>query len=248
MIGVWRTGFCHRQQIIAYPRAHASNLYDAVRTPKRPRACCRIPAAVTDSRNSSTSRTGSKILVVTTYTSADRPDLHPLRDLKPLRPAVQIGGSRSFRRPRPVVIWAEFLAGRQLSRCPGYVGGDDVSGVPVQAGPRPVVAHRGAPLGCSDERMPQRVGADVLAIPARRVTRRTTRAGAVRVQPRPSPARKSGPSVRSPIARSIARAVRGASGIVTTLPPLRVMTRSGGRAPVRGARYPRRSPRTRAGR
>jgi hypothetical protein len=30
---------------------------------------------------------GSKILVVTTHTSADRPDLHPLRDLEPLRPS-----------------------------------------------------------------------------------------------------------------------------------------------------------------
>jgi hypothetical protein len=33
------------------------------------------------------------------------------------------------------------------------------------------------------------------------------------------------PSVRSPMATSIARAVRGASGMVTTLPPLRVMVR-----------------------
>jgi hypothetical protein len=34
-----------------------------------------------------------------------------------------------------------------------------------------------------------------------------------------------GPSLRSLMARSIARAVRGASGIVTTLPPLRVITK-----------------------
>ena len=42
---------------------------------------------------------------------------------------------------------------------------------------------------------------------------------------RPSAARNTGPSARSAIARSIARAVRGASGMVTTLPPLRVMVR-----------------------
>ena len=47
--------------------------------------------------------------------------------------------------------------------------------------------------------------------------------GAVPVQRRPSAARNIGPSVRSAMARSIARAVRGASGIVTTLPPLRVI-------------------------
>jgi hypothetical protein len=38
----------------------------------------------------------------------------------------------------------------------------------------------------------------------------------------PSEARKSGPPVRPPMARSMARAVRGASGTVTTLPPFRV--------------------------
>jgi hypothetical protein len=46
--------------------------------------------------------------------------------------------------------------------------------------------------------------------------------GTVAVQPA---VRKIGPSLRSPIARSIARAVRGASGMVTTLPPLRVTTK-----------------------
>ena len=38
---------------------------------------------------------------------------------------------------------------------------------------------------------------------------------------RPSAARKTGPPVRSPTARSIARAVRGASGTVITFPPFR---------------------------
>ena len=47
--------------------------------------------------------------------------------------------------------------------------------------------------------------------------------GAVPSSRRPSPVRKTGPSQRSSAARSIARAVRGASGMVTTLPLLRVM-------------------------
>jgi hypothetical protein len=60
-----------------------------------------------------------------------------------------------------------------------------------------------------------------LVIPARRATPRTIRAAPCRSTRRRSGARNSGPSHRSPMARSIARAVRGASGIVTTLPPLR---------------------------
>ena len=54
-------------------------------------------------------------------------------------------------------------------------------------------------------------------------TRRTIRAAPCRSRRRPSLPRKTGPSLRSPTARSIARAVRGASGMVATLPPLRVM-------------------------
>ena len=69
-----------------------------------------------------------------------------------------------------------------LPRCSGDVGGDDVSRVPVQAGPGPVVAHRGARVGVrggllhipqrdsrveggGDERVAKRVRADVLADP-----------------------------------------------------------------------------------
>ena len=37
-----------------------------------------------------------------------------------------------------------------------------------------------------------------------------------------------GPSQRSPVASSIARAVPGASGMATTLPPLRVMVSGSG--------------------
>jgi hypothetical protein len=62
-------------------------------------------------------------------------------------------------------------------------------------------------------------GLTYLLIPARRVTRRTILAAPCRSNHFPSAARNSGPLVRSPMARSMARAVRGASGIVTTLPP-----------------------------
>jgi hypothetical protein len=68
-------------------------------------------------------------------------------------------------------------------------------------------------------------GPTCLVIPTRRVTLRTIRAAPWLSSRLPSPARKSGPSVRSPMARSTALAVRRASGIVTTLPPSRVMTR-----------------------
>ena len=72
-----------------------------------------------------------------------------------------------------------------------------------------------------------------LVIPARRAARRTIRAAPCRSSRRPSAVRKTGPSLRSPTARSIARAVRRASGMVTTLPPLRVMT---------SVRWPRSTP------
>ena len=91
-----------------------------------------------------------------------------------------------------------------LPRRSGDEGGDDVGGMPVQAGPCPVVAHGGERVG---------VGRGFS-----------------------SAARNIGPSVRSPVARSIAPAVRGASGMVTTLPPLRVMTR--GAVAARGYRRP----------
>ena len=68
-------------------------------------------------------------------------------------------------------------------------------------------------------------GVTALPIPARRAILRTIRPAPCLSSRRPSPARKTGPPVRSPMARSIARAVRGASGMVTTLPPLRVIVR-----------------------
>src|SRR5262249_58633227 len=60
-----------------------------------------------------------------------------------------------------------------------------------------------------------------LSRPARRATRRTIRLAQWRSMRWPSGRRKIGPSTRSPIARSRLRAVRGASGMVTILPPLR---------------------------
>jgi hypothetical protein len=77
----------------------------------------------------------------------------------------------------------------------------------------------------SDEAWRSVCGPTVLVIPARRAIRRTIHPAPCRSSRRPSAARKMGPSLRSPMARSIARAVRGASGPVTTLPPLRVITR-----------------------
>gem|GEM_PF-5044174 len=62
-------------------------------------------------------------------------------------------------------------------------------------------------------------GPTFLLIPARRATLRTIRPAPCRSSRRPSWVTKMGPSQRSPVARSIARAVRGASGMVTTLPP-----------------------------
>ena len=60
-------------------------------------------------------------------------------------------------------------------------------------------------------------------MPARRATRRTMRAAPWRSRRWPASAVKIGPADRSPMARSTARAVRGASGIVTVFPPLRTM-------------------------
>ena len=85
-----------------------------------------------------------------------------------------------------------------------------------------------------DERMPQRVRPDGLGDPGAAGDPADDPPGAVPIQPPPVRARNTGPSVRSPIARSIARAVRGASGMVTTLPPLRVMV---------SVRWPRSTPR-----
>jgi len=66
-------------------------------------------------------------------------------------------------------------------------------------------------------------GGTALAIPAPRAALWTIRPAQCRSSRRPSAARNTGPQVRSPMGRPIARAGRGASGTVTTLPPLRMM-------------------------
>jgi hypothetical protein len=85
-------------------------------------------------------------------------------------------------------------------------------------------------------------GPAFLLIPARRVPRRTMRAAPCRSSRPPSAVTKSGPPARSPMARSIARAVRGASGMITTLAPLRATVKR----PV--AAFEARVPDVRAGR
>jgi hypothetical protein len=162
---------------------------------------------------------------------------------------LQNGGSRVF--PQLTLRDLGFrLAGTQAARRKACtclaggsrdVGGDDVGGVPVQGCPGPVVSHgvrgsaweaasctslRGTPASRAAVNACRSVcGPTFLAIWARRATQRTIRPAPCRSSRRPSGARKTGPWHRSPMARSIARAVRGASGIVTTLPPLRVMIR-----------------------
>ena len=119
-----------------------------------------------------------------------------------------------FQGPRSVVLWAKFPGRgqsgrrrrpdcfRELPRCPGYVGGDDVSGVPVQAGACAVVAHGGARVGvrCGllhvaqrdpgveggrNERVPQGVRADLLGDPGAPGDPADDPGGAVPVQPSP---------------------------------------------------------------
>ena len=133
--------------------------------------------------------------------------------------------------------------GADISRLAGGAGdegGDDVGGVPVEGDAGAVVAHRGARVGVAggfldvaqrdagvegggDERVAQGVGSDSLGDPGAAgdaphdpARRRGGRVGCRRRS------RKIGPSLRSPMARSTARAVRGASGMVTILPPLRM--------------------------
>jgi hypothetical protein len=131
---------------------------------------------------------------------------------------------------------------------------NEVSGVPVQTAVGTFIANRGPRVSVGggfldiSQRNPASsaavtnagrsvCGLTRLLIPARPATRRTIRAAPRRSSRRPSVARKIGPSLRSPMARSIARAVRGASGMVTILPPLA----GDGQRPVppsRGTRSP----------
>jgi hypothetical protein len=142
----------------------------------------------------------------------------------------------------------------------GDVGGDNIGGMPVQRGTGSVTAHRGPRISVGsgfldipqrdpgiqrggDERVPQRVRPDGLGEPGPAGDPPDDPPGGVTVHSGPSAATKIGPSVRSPMARSIARAVRGASGTVTTLPPLRVTTKVRCRVRCPALRYQRRWPR-----
>jgi hypothetical protein len=88
---------------------------------------------------------------------------------------------------------------------------------------RPLARRAAAPgiAGGGDERMAQRARADLLAQPGTTSDACTIRPAQCRPIHAPSGRRKIGPSRRFADARSIARAVRGASGMVTILPPLR---------------------------
>ena len=124
----------------------------------------------------------------------------------------------------------------------GDEGGDDVGGVPVEGLATPVVAHRRSRVGVTgrfldvtqryagvqgggDEGVSQGVRSDPLADLGSAGDAPHDPPSGVAVQPLPVASMKIGPSSRSPTARSIARATRGASGIVTSLPPLRTTVR-----------------------
>jgi hypothetical protein len=77
--------------------------------------------------------------------------------------------------------------------------------------------------GCGDERVPRGVRADLLADPGAAGDPAHDAGGAVPAGPPAVGVEEQRPA--GALAGSIARAVRGASGMVTTLPPLRVITR-----------------------
>ena len=86
-----------------------------------------------------------------------------------------------------------------LPRGSGGISGGDISGLPVQRGPRPVIAHRGAWIGVRgglripqrdpgiqrrhDERAPQRMRSDGLGDPGAAGQAAHDPPGAVPVQP-----------------------------------------------------------------
>ncbi len=180
-----------------------------------------------------------------------QPNLGPSRVERCMngRPRAAVGAQIGFLTSRSVLWWrSAWPVDGQAEMCQlagglpggsGDVSGGNVGGVAVQRGPGPVISHRGAWVSMGggfldipqrhpgiqrrgDERVAQRVRPDGLGDPGPPGDAVDDPPGACRSNRRPSAVRKIGPSVRSPMARSIARAVRGASGIVTTFPPLRV--------------------------
>ena len=132
----------------------------------------------------------------------------------------------------------------------GDVGGDDVGGMPVQAATGPVVPHRGSRVSMrrgildiaqrdpgiergGDERVAQGVRADVLGDPGTLSDAADDPGGTVPVQPPAIRRREQGSFGALADGQVDGAGVRGASGIVTTLPPLRVMTK---------VRWPRSTP------
>ena len=125
----------------------------------------------------------------------------------------------------------------------GDEGGNDVGGVSVQGLAAAVVSHGrpGVGVRCRlldvaerdpgvqrhrDERVTQAVRRDLLADPGPPGQPVEVRSAAERSIRRPPWMRKIGPAARSPRYRSKARDVRGASGTVTWLPPLRTIRSS----------------------
>ena len=131
---------------------------------------------------------------------------------------------------------------------------DDVGGVPVERDSRPVVTHGGAGVGVAggllhvaerhagvegsgDERVTQSMGAHSLGDPRPAGDTAHDPAGRVAIDPLPVGSHEDRP-VAAFADRQIdgpSPSVRGASGMVTTLPPLRRMV---------SVRWPRSSPRS----
>lgn len=108
------------------------------------------------------------------------------------------------------------------------------------------ISERGAGVeGGGGERVTQRVPSDLLPMPmpmpARPAARRTLRSAQRRSIRCPSVRRKIGPPRRAPITRSMVRAVRRASAMVTILPPLRRTVRCGARIRAHARRCRRRA-------
>jgi hypothetical protein len=165
--------------------------------------------------------------------------------------AAQIGGSWASSALRSVFLACLRLAGPRpgegywiagvLSGGSGDVGGDDVGGVAVQRGAGPVIAHGRAWVGVGsgfldvaqrnpgvqtdgDERMPQRVWADRLGDPGAAGDAADDPPGAVAVQPAPIGGQEDRPFAAITDGQVNCPGGARASGMVTTLPPLRVMT------------------------